>query len=244
MLVRQVYLLIAFTLLHVAGFCQSLKVDHVIAVVVNIDEAIKSYTEKGFTVKKGADHKNGLTNAHIKFSNGSYLELMSIKGEPNDEIARTYVDLLDDGEGGVFIALSGITTAAFQRNLEKLNIEYETKIQQNWTYITFEPSSGIAHFFFIEYHNYISEAKPTPQHKNLATRIESVWVEGEIDVKYFLDGIGLESRKDALNTTGGRFITESGEIILVSNKNNHRHPRIRAISFLVFGSSETIRIEF
>ena len=63
-------------------------------------------------------------------------------------------------------------------------------------------------------------------------------------MKYFLDGIGLESRKDALNTTGGRFITESGEIILVSNKNNHRYPRIRAISFLVLGSSETIRIEF
>lgn len=61
-------------------------IDHVVIVVSNLEAAIKSYGELGFTVVPGGKHNIGTHNALIAFADGSYLELIAflapIAGHP------------------------------------------------------------------------------------------------------------------------------------------------------------------
>ena len=85
---------IFFASLTFTGLGQDIRIDHVIAVVADLDSTVIAFEELGFTVKKGRLHDNGLLNAHIKFKNNTSFELMSIKGEPTRELAREYTELL------------------------------------------------------------------------------------------------------------------------------------------------------
>ena len=96
-----------FSSLNFAGFCQNIRIDHVINAVDDLDSAIIAFEANGFTVKPGRLHQNGLYNAHIKFKDNTSFELMSVKGDPSDEMAKEYKDLLEDGVGGAYLALSG-----------------------------------------------------------------------------------------------------------------------------------------
>lgn len=52
-------------------------IDHIVIVVRDLDAAIKSYAELGFTVVPGGRHPVGTHNALISFIDGSYLELIA-----------------------------------------------------------------------------------------------------------------------------------------------------------------------
>lgn len=54
--------------------------DHLVVKVGHLPGAIKSYTDAGFTVSKGGTHRFGLSeNALIFFSDGTFIELLSVK---------------------------------------------------------------------------------------------------------------------------------------------------------------------
>ena len=62
----------------------SLKIDHVVIVVKELDLAVSDYGALGFTVVPGGEHADGLTrNALIAFADGSYLELVTFKQAPS-----------------------------------------------------------------------------------------------------------------------------------------------------------------
>jgi hypothetical protein len=50
-------------------------------------------------------HPDGLLNRHIKFRDGTEVELMTVSGAPRSRMARDYASLLAAGEGGVYAAL-------------------------------------------------------------------------------------------------------------------------------------------
>lgn len=52
-------------------------IDHLVIVVRELEAAIKSYTDAGFTVVRGGKHPIGTHNALIGLSDGSYLELIA-----------------------------------------------------------------------------------------------------------------------------------------------------------------------
>ncbi len=52
-------------------------IDHLVVVVPDLDAAIASYTELGFTVVPGGRHPVGTHNALIAFRDGSYIELIA-----------------------------------------------------------------------------------------------------------------------------------------------------------------------
>jgi hypothetical protein len=61
-------------------------IDHVVLVVLDLDEAMRAHRERGFTVTPGGEHAGGLThNALIGFADGSYLELLAFH---NVDVAR------------------------------------------------------------------------------------------------------------------------------------------------------------
>ena len=52
-------------------------IDHFVVVVPDLEAAIKSYGELGFTVVRGGKHNIGTHNALIAFADGSYVELIA-----------------------------------------------------------------------------------------------------------------------------------------------------------------------
>lgn len=52
-------------------------IDHIVIVVRDLDEAIKNYTDLGFTVVPGGRHPIGTHNALIAFEDGAYIELIA-----------------------------------------------------------------------------------------------------------------------------------------------------------------------
>lgn len=63
-----------------------MKLDHVVIVVKNLDQAVADYQQLGFTVTPGGEHADRQThNALIGFADGSYLELIAFRVEGTTE---------------------------------------------------------------------------------------------------------------------------------------------------------------
>ncbi len=52
-------------------------IDHIVVVVPDLEAAIRTYGELGFTVVRGGKHNIGTHNALIAFADGSYIELIA-----------------------------------------------------------------------------------------------------------------------------------------------------------------------
>jgi hypothetical protein len=98
-----------------------LAVDHIVIAVSDLEESAADFRSLGFTIKPGRLHPNGLFNAHVKFADGTSLEIMSLAGEPTDPVAAAYADFLQSGDGGAFVAIeadpNSVTGAARQLGL-------------------------------------------------------------------------------------------------------------------------------
>lgn len=81
------------------------RLDHAIVVVRNLDSAAARLAPLGFVFKPGRLHADSLLNRHVKFRDGTELELMTVVGTPTSRMSREYQRLMDAGEGGVYAAL-------------------------------------------------------------------------------------------------------------------------------------------
>src|SRR5687767_12158381 len=81
------------------------ELDHVILAVPDLDAASRACGDLGFLIKPGRMHPNRLLNRHLKFGDGTEIELMTVRGEPGDPMARDYARLLESGAGGAYVAL-------------------------------------------------------------------------------------------------------------------------------------------
>ncbi|WP_430813062.1 VOC family protein [Carboxylicivirga sp. RSCT41] len=202
-------------LLIILGFmvkanAQGIYIDHVIKVVNNLDSAVQYYKEEGFTIKPGRLHANGLLNAHIKFSNGSSLELMSLVGEPKDQLAQTYKNILSEGEGGAFVCLSGIDIDKLKNLLNKKGYDFIISKGKAWSYISFPENTVLRSFFFIDYHYEMKKEPEMYKHSNGCNGFKSVYVHGNDSVCQFMSDIGLLQ----INTNNSEFKTSTGNIII------------------------------
>jgi catechol 2,3-dioxygenase-like lactoylglutathione lyase family enzyme len=81
-----------------------LGLDHIPVVVKDLDRAKQDFMKLGFTLKPGRPHDNGLRNAHVKFADGTEIELIT-PTEASDELSTQYVDWLREGDGAVSLGL-------------------------------------------------------------------------------------------------------------------------------------------
>ena len=73
-------------------------IDHIVIAVHDLDEAIKTYRNLGFTVVEGGRHPVGSYNALISFQDGAYVEIIAFYEEsPN----HPWWDLLHKRGGGL-----------------------------------------------------------------------------------------------------------------------------------------------
>ncbi len=211
---------------------EQLRVDHVVIAVHNLEHAVTSYRKMGFTIKPGRFHKNGLFNSHIKFADKTGLELMAVTMEPTDSISNAYSEFLQAGEGGAYIAFSGIKIQAMQTKLHKHNIKHETIRSRLWDYVVFPEESGIDHIFFIENHKSHIEEEWVYRHDNAVTAIKNIWIEGGPNLDKLLLLFGAYpctniSTPDGLQGTVYRI--ENQEIIVVPPKKQNVRSRFLGV---------------
>jgi hypothetical protein len=84
----------------------TLRLDHVIIAVNDLDGAMADYRDLGFTVIYGGKHTAATThNALVCFRDGTYLELLAPTGEAQQPGGMDFSALLQHGEGLVGYAL-------------------------------------------------------------------------------------------------------------------------------------------
>ncbi len=78
--------------------------DHIPLVVADLDQAKRDFEELGFSIKSGRFHADGIKKVHLKFPDGTELELITAaKGV--DELTREYRRKLASSEGPVYFGL-------------------------------------------------------------------------------------------------------------------------------------------
>lgn len=95
--------------------------DHIPIAVNDLDRAAADYRALGFALKPGRPHDNGITNQHVKFPDGTELELITAP-EARDALTATYRRHLADGDGPAFLALfaPGVNPATLGLNADPL----------------------------------------------------------------------------------------------------------------------------
>lgn len=73
-------------------------IDHIVIAVRDLNQAIQTYSNLGFTVVEGGKHPTGSYNALIGFQDGSYVELLAFYEESPD---HPWWDLLHECGGGL-----------------------------------------------------------------------------------------------------------------------------------------------
>ena len=78
--------------------------DHIPIAVKDLARAAERYQALGFSLKPGRPHDNGITNQHLKFPDGTELELITAPAA-RDALTTTYRRHLTAGDGPAFLAL-------------------------------------------------------------------------------------------------------------------------------------------
>jgi hypothetical protein len=77
--------------------------DHIPIAVNDLEKAADDYRALGFALKPGRPHDNGIRNQHVKFPDGTELELITAPAA-KDALTSTYRRHLDKGDGPAFLA--------------------------------------------------------------------------------------------------------------------------------------------
>lgn len=78
--------------------------DHVIILVNDLEAAADRYRAMGFALKPGRPHDNGIRNQHVKFEDGTELELLTAP-EAKDQLTDQYRRYLAQGDGPAHVVL-------------------------------------------------------------------------------------------------------------------------------------------
>ena len=145
----------ASTAQHTTGGPAVIGLDHIPIAVQDLERAAETYRTLGFSLKPGRPHPNGIRNQHVKFPDGTELELITAP-EARDPLTTKYRRHLENGDGPAFLALFVPDKARMPRDLHPL-----------LDYLFFGPRN----------------ASPTDRpehfaHQNTASSLIAVWLAG------------------------------------------------------------------
>ena len=153
--------------------------DHIPLAVRDLDLAADFYKSIGFSIKPGRVHKNGIWNKHIKFRDGTELELITA-AQARDNLTAEYYRFLSQGEGPAFWGLFAKDSQALGRQLEAAHLPSE----REGPMITF-PSSSKLHPLFFGGRNLSTTDKPEHfEHANSAFALKAVWLATRHQAEY------------------------------------------------------------
>jgi hypothetical protein len=96
--------LLAVSALVVAPEPAVVGLDHIPIAVRDLARAADDYRALGFALKPGRPHDNGIQNQHVKFADGTELELITAPAA-RDALTTTYRRHMEQGDGPAFLSL-------------------------------------------------------------------------------------------------------------------------------------------
>ena len=160
----------------------SLRLDHVPVAVGDLDALSRRLTDEfGFHVQDGTRDGNGLETAEIGFGDGTRLELRTVDGSgdpvgPGAAEAGRYTELIADGGGGAYLALSGPGLDDVLGVAADLESELAVAGAGARRRAAFPPDHPLHAVFFVDPDHELAEPPETPEHPNGAQGLEAVWV--------------------------------------------------------------------
>ena len=144
--------------------------DHIPVAVRDLDRATQHYRALGFTLKPGRMHTDGIRNNHVKFKDGSGIELISPPAKPVDRLTSGYLSRITEGDGPAFLSFHA-------RDTNKLSVALRAAS------IDFRQRDGIAladprlNFVFFDQDNRSPTDRPEHfAHPNTAVAMKGVWL--------------------------------------------------------------------
>jgi len=211
-----------------------LRLDHVPIAVRDVEGAVLTYRDRlGFAIKPGREHANSIFNAHIKFEDGSALELITAT-EPRDAQAAWYIAALADREGPVALALDGGPVRSLAGRLEGSGIAFSTAEHSYYESLSFGFDSPLTHLFFLVVHRRPPDLPEHLDHGNGALRLHAVWIAdpGHAAERDLLGQLGWGAGSaDSLDLPAGRAESvplERGVLYLVGSAGPERRPVVGA----------------
>lgn len=214
------------------------RLDHVVIAVADLDRATEVLAEAGFRFKPGRLHANHLLNRHIKFRRGGSLELMTVKGEPLDRMAREYAALIADGDGGAYAALATECPERVAALAEAAGFPLRRTQSGSWTFLDFVPGSAAAAVFFGAGWNAGPEPDSLLAHRNGAIGLDEAWIEGGRGLLQLLRATGATTCGGVTLPDGrlGECLALAGNrVVVVPPARAHRPFRVVGVVLAVNG---------
>jgi hypothetical protein len=205
--------------------------DHVILVVRDLDVASAGFRSSGFILKQGRLHANNLLNRHIKFRDGSSIELMMVRGVPGDAMARDYVTLAAAGEGGVYVALKVPDIEDAKAAAIALELRTQESRSGPWHFLSFPSTSPAAAVFFSAGSALVQDSDSLLNHVPGVDGLAEVWLEGGPQLVEHLEKLGAErcgSIKTDDGRIGDRIALSRGRLVILPPKSGDR-PRVLGV---------------
>ena len=149
--------------------------DHVIIGSKDLKETARFFSEiLGFTLKRGTEHSNGISNSFIEFENGSEIEIIEVK-DPKDSLSEHYNKQIQKGGYGLNFAVRVENIDTLYRHFKDLNSKYsEMTSKKDFTVLSANNSEPNLPLFFIQHNRKLFNTKI--QHENGSLGIHSVWI--------------------------------------------------------------------
>jgi catechol 2,3-dioxygenase-like lactoylglutathione lyase family enzyme len=145
--------------------------DHVPIAVANLEAAGQRFEQLGFRLKPGQAHANGIRNQHVKFANGTQLELITAP-DAVDPLTRTYRAHLESGDGPVFAGFFAADRTRLDGTLAALGLPAATEGA-----LTTFPDRHPLHYLFFGSRNASPSDRPEHfAHPNGARALISLWL--------------------------------------------------------------------
>jgi hypothetical protein len=159
--------------------------DHIPLAVRDLDRAQADFEALGFVVKPGRPHTNGLRNAHMKFPDGTEIELIAAPA-PTDMLASEYYGWLKNGEGPAFLGLYTPDRDVLSKRLSSLGLSIDWKGGLG----TFSEPTTLGRLFFAQRQRSPTDRPEHFAHANTAFTLATVWLAGAAAEQDLLQRLG------------------------------------------------------
>lgn len=169
-------------------------VDHTPIVVTDLERARTDFHAMGFAIKPGRFHADGIRNAHVKFPDGTELELITAPAAV-DPLTTEYFAKQQRSEGPVYFGLKALDHAVLAARLRALGAPVQQEGGAEGGALTF-PLSNPLHPLFFGWGEKARDDRPEHYaHANTAVRISGFWVRGNEQERAVLAGLGLPTHR-------------------------------------------------
>ncbi len=196
---------------------------HVPTAVRDLEGMRARYQRLGFALKPGRPHDNGIRNFHIKFRDGTEIELITA-AEARDDFTAHYVDFLRGGDGPAFLALHAPSGARLLQALREAGVD----ARQGRYGVSFPSDHPLDHIFFGGLNQSPTDRPEHFAHRNTAESLIAVWLVASAEHDGLLTNLRLSPRGTLplppLRIDARRVPMRSGELLLLPARRGPGRP--------------------